>query len=224
MPARNVVKTYVSGGVYHIYNRGVEKRTIFEDTYDYRVFEHYLKEALLCPSELTVEVKGLSFQAVRRPVRNYNGTIDLLAYCLMPNHFHLLIQQKSDRVIDSFMRSLSTRYSMYFNNKYHHVGSLFQGSYRASLVDSDIYLLHVSRYIHRNPLGLTDNLSDWYSSYGQYIGVTNSRWVKPEFVLAHFSPTELPFLQHVNTYRSFVEYNERAEEALPSEVTLDDDQ
>ena len=98
MPARNVVKTYVAGGYYHIYNRGIEKRIIFQDEMDYKTFLKYLKEALSAPREpkelRKIELQGGTLLINPRQVKSFENTINLIAYCLMPNHFHLLVKQK----------------------------------------------------------------------------------------------------------------------------------
>lgn len=228
MPAKNTIKTYVEGGIYHVYNRGVEKRTIFEDEYDYRVFLNCFKEALLPPEKLPktpieFTLKGDTFKGVPKRVKNFFGAIDLLAYCLMPNHFHLLIKQQNNRVIDSFMRSIATRYSIYFNKRYKRVGPLFQGAYKAALIVSDVYLLHLSRYIHRNPLKIMTDLVNCYSSYAEYLGKRKIEWVKPEIILASFQPTQLPFLRHINSYKKFVEYEAVGEDILTVDEILESD-
>ncbi|KKQ92430.1 MAG: hypothetical protein UU16_C0006G0024 [Candidatus Woesebacteria bacterium GW2011_GWA2_40_7] len=209
MPSRNSLKIYVEKGFYHIYNRGVEKRIIFEDSQDYKVFLRYIKEAFSPLEEQDLRTKyimqGLSLQSIRRPVKSYFEKIDLIAYCLMPNHFHLLIKQKDFDSIQGLMRSLMTRYSMYFNKKYDRVGSLFQGRYKAVLVASEEYLLHLSRYIHLNPREYTDDLLSAYSSYPEYLGKRQTPWIKPETVLSFFNNKVLPEFKKVNSYKSFVE-------------------
>lgn len=227
MPAKYTIKTYVTDGVYHIYNRGVEKRIIFEDKDDYKVFLNCLKEALLPPDKLpkipiAFTLKGETFQGIPKMVKNFYGKMELLAYCLMPNHFHLLVKQKSDRIIDAFMQSVATRYSIHFNKKHHRIGTLFQGPYKAVLVDDDIYLLHLSRYIHRNPRQYTENLINSYSSYAEYLGNRHTEWIRPQLILASFQPTKLPFLHHVNSYRKFVEFENENDNLLTSSLTLED--
>src|SRR3989344_6007917 len=132
MPAKNALKLYVQNGYYHLYNRGVEKRETFLDKQDYGVFLGYLKEYLLPKNEEELykqyNAAGTDWQT-KQEIRkilarnNFANEINLLAYCLMPNHFHLLIKQKSASSIDNFMRSLCTRYSVYFNRKHKRVGS-----------------------------------------------------------------------------------------------------
>ena len=177
--AKNSLKIYAADGVYHIYNRGVAKNPIFLKEEDYAVFLSYLKEYLSPPVPLTIEELRLMDYTYER--KNYYLEIQLIAYCLMPNHFHLLLRQRNSRSIESFMRSLLVRYSGYFNKHYDRVGHLFQGVYRGILVDREEYFLWLSRYIHRNPLEILvkgRTLSDYpYSSYPAYLGTKKISWI-----------------------------------------------
>lgn len=210
MPPRNVIKTFAKDGYYHIYNRGVEKRTIFEDLQDYKVFLTYLKTTLQPPQakkdlKQNVTFKGTSFKGIPKQHKNLYGKVELVAYCLMPNHFHLLVNQKEMRNIETFMRSLSTRYVMYFNKKHNRIGPLFQGIYKAVLIKNEEYLLHLSRYIHLNPLEYVKDLTKAYSSYADYLGLRKTKWVKPDIILSYFTQSKLPELKKVNSYKKFVE-------------------
>ena len=150
MPSRNSLKEYVEGGIYHIYNRGIDKRDVFTDSGDYKYFLHLLKVYLQDPKKtkrtVLLDDKHLYIR------RNFFGKIDLLCYCLMPNHFHFIIRQREASDITEFMKCLMTSYSMYFNIKHKRTGTLFQGRYKAVLVKDDNYILHLSRYIHMNPI------------------------------------------------------------------------
>lgn len=212
MPSRNSTKSYIENGYYHIYNRGVEKRLIFLDQQDYAVFLNYLKEyllpkdkdnlqAILSSATTSYKEKAQALKLLR--LNNFNEEIILLAYCLMPNHFHMLIKQKNAGSIDKFMNSLATRYTMYFNQKYKRVGPLYQDVYKAVLVNTDAQLLHLTRYIHKQALALKgDALRSWEGqpcSYPEYLGQRKTEWIKPDEILAHFSETN-PTL----SYKSFV--------------------
>lgn len=224
MPSKSVVKQYLEKGFYHIYNRGVEKRIIFKKDQDYKVFLNYLKEYLSPPPDplkITFTLKGGTFKGIPRQVKNYCDEIDLIAYCLLPNHFHLLIKQNSKDSMENFMRSLATRYSMYFNKKYDRVGKLFQGHYKASLISSDAYILHLTRYIHQNPLEYTKNLNDAYSSYKEYLGERKTKWIKPDVVLSFFNQKTLPELSQTNTYKNFVEKYKRDGQTILGNLTLE---
>lgn len=226
MPAKNTIKTFVKDGYYHIYNRGVEKRIIFADTQDYKVFLKYLKEYLSPPSNIenlktAIIVQGTSLKKIVRQHKNYNDKIILVAYCLIPNHFHLLINQKETRIMENFMKSLVTRYSMYFNKKYNRVGPLFQGIYKAALISDDSYLLHLSRYIHLNPKEYTKNLVDTYSSYADFLGSRKAKWINPKIILDFFNKDVAQGLKKINSYKDFVEKYEADSETLLGKLTLE---
>ena len=227
MPAKNAIKTYVEGGYYHIYNRGVEKRSIFKDQQDYKVFLKYLKESLSYPPKpedikTIFTLQGENFKGIPRKPKNFHKEISLMAYCLIPNHFHLLIKQEPKDSIERFLKSLLTRYSMFFNKKYQRIGGLFQGPYKAILITDDNYLLHLSRYIHLNPSEYTDNLTETYSSYADYLGLRKTKWVKPDFILNFFNKEIAPEFKKVNSYKDCVEnYNKDPVEILGN-LTLED--
>ena len=179
MPGRNVIKNYDDNGYYHIYNRGVEKREIFLDDQDYHVFLSYLK-IYLSP------VDDLEKVSPSKKLKNYYGEVELLCYCLMSNHYHMIIKQHSSTAIIGFIRCVSTKYAMYFNKKYKRSGHLFQGVYRAVTIDSEPQLVHLSRYIHLNPdpAGL---LQYPYSSLHNYLGKIKQTWINHEEIMSLFS-------------------------------------
>ena len=235
MPSKNTVKLYVNNGYYHIYNRGVEKRKIFQDEQDYSVFLNYLKSYLTPKEEKELRNKlqdqslsPLERDSILRELRlnNFYGEVNLLSYCLMPNHFHLLVKQKSANSLDRFMNSLSTRYVAYFNKKYKRVGHLYQDVYKAVLVESNPQLLYLTAYIHRNPLYLTpklakvaskgDPLQIQPSSYKEYIGLRKTDWINTEEILFYFSKTNSSL-----SYESFVK--QKFNENLIKEVIIEKD-
>ena len=153
---------FITNEIYHIYNRGVEKRNVFISDKDYFRFIHNLFEfndkAPACnifyklPFLNSYEV-GLRKNPTRKCV------VEILAFCLMPNHFHLMVRQKHSNGITEFMRKLGTGYTNYFNLKYKRVGSLFQGKFRAIHLNRQAYFLYLPFYIHLNPLDLI--ISNW---------------------------------------------------------------
>jgi putative transposase len=194
MPAKNILKYYLKDSTYHIYNRGVEKREIYSTERDYKVFLSYLRIYLL-PKVL----QGLSLKSFpSRQLKNYSQEIDLLAYCLMPNHFHLLLYQYTDRGIEMFMRALLTKYSMYFNRVNHRVGPLFQGRYKAVRIIGDEQLVYTSKYIHLNPISGSVPEVYPYSSLRNYLLKSNQFWVKPQKVLE--AATNLPHYSNYSDY------------------------
>jgi putative transposase len=153
-------KNLVSGEYYHVYNRGHGYRNVFHDDQDYR---NYIKRlSILLGFELGPRrhAKG-NLRLTPVPA----GSFDILSYCLMPNHFHILIKQNADTKISVLMNRLGTSYGKYFNTKYSLVGSVFQDTFKAKLVENDPYLSYLTAYIHNNP----GDLNYPYSSFGEYI-------------------------------------------------------
>lgn len=230
MPAKNAIKIYSENSFYHVYNRGVEKRDIFLDELDFKIFLSYLKTYLL-PKDIEALGKILSsnessfaekIKAEKEvPLKNFSSEMDLIAYCLLPNHFHLLIRQKNSDGINRFMQAFTTRYAIHFNKKYHRAGSLFQGVYKAVLIRTEEQLLHVSRYIHLNPFSKTglkvQNFQQilWPFSLPEYLGFRKTEWLKQEIVLSYFNRSN----KGVNTYTKFME--EYADLELLTPLALD---
>lgn len=186
MPSR--VFPFVNGQYYHIYNRGIEKRIIFENRADRNRFldslVYYQQEGP--KPKFSNSGKRKSFKS------SGDKIVDIICYCLMPNHVHFLLKQLRDDGITEFVSKLTNSYTKYFNTRHARVGPLFQGEFKAVLIESDEQLLHLSRYIHLNPLVsyLTKNLDlyEW-SSYGEYAGNKPGISTK-EDVLAFFDSPE----------------------------------
>lgn len=217
MPSKHAVKTYIEQGIYHVYNRGVEKRSIFMDESDYKLFLYFLKRYL------TDDVNEVRPRWRKDLFRN----ISLLSYCLMENHFHLLLKQESKESMTIFMRCLSNSYTKYFNQKYNRVGPLFQGKFKAILVQKDEYLLHLTRYIHLNPIGnktITRSdlvtLKNAYSSLLDYFGERNTEWVHPEVILDYFSLVDKK--EQMNKYKSFVQDFLQGENEIIENYSIDE--
>lgn len=212
MPSRNIVKRYMAGGYYHVYNRGVEKRDIFLEKQDCVVFQRYLKLYLATPDE----VAKIDVPRIQTFLKyNMHEEIDLLSFSLMPNHVHLEIKQIHEDSIAKFMKRLFTSYVMYFNRKYRRVGPLFQNIYKAAFIETDSYLLHLSRYIHLNPRKINHPKIDFndFCSFPYYLGEKQASWVKTEAILNHFGKTTIK--GKGSTYEDFVNnYNIPAERIL----------
>jgi putative transposase len=136
-------RPFIINEYYHIYNRGVEKRNIFIDKEDYF---HFLKLLYFCNSS-----KSITLRNINEPFDRGEPIIDIGAYCLMKNHFHLLCKEKEDSGISIFMKKLLTAYAMYFNKKYKRSGVLFQGRYKSEHINDNRYLKYLYSYIHLNP-------------------------------------------------------------------------
>lgn len=184
---------FATGGIYHLYNRGNDKRDIFLDNADRHRFCANLLEFNDLTPALNQYYKSLYEVQPRKKV------VEILAYCLMTNHYHLLVRQIVDGGTTLFMRKLGTGYTMYFNKKYERSGSLFQGKFKSVEVTNDAQLRYIPHYIHLNPLELT--LPNWqsgdfnqvsaltaldrfqWSSYHAYKGIVHSTIVDTQGLL-----------------------------------------
>ena len=184
MPYRKV--EFRAGQTYHLYNRGVNRQPIFFRPENWGYFIKQLRRYF-------------------KPER-----IDILAYCLMPTHYHLMVTLKTDDLSARVMQPFSVSYTKAVNRQQERVGPLFQGPFQAAWVDRDSYLLHLSRYIHMNPVvaGLVARPEDWtFSSYRDYIGLRNGTLPVPDVVLSQFPSRQ--------AYRAFVEsYRDQENESI----------
>ncbi len=198
---------YAADCMYHVYNRGVEQRIIFIDAQDYHVFLRYVSDALMMPMP---EISPASLRTALRKPKNFYGKVECLAFALMPNHFHFLFRQITETAIKEFLQSVCTRYTAYFNTKYKRIGTLYESSYKAVLVDTDDYAIWITRYIHRNPLEAGLPLHGPYSSYDTYLGKLPYPWVIVEPIRGTFGASSIEYLKHgakspIESYRNFVE-------------------
>lgn len=203
MACRQVV--FVNNEVYHVFNRGVEKRTTFMDKRDYRRFLEtacYYQQ-ISPPTRFSFRKRG-----DEAPAGKSGNLVEIVCYCLMPNHFHFLLRQIADDGISRFAGQLANSYTRYFNTKHRRTGHLFQGPFRSVRIRGDNLLKHVSRYIHLNPVTglLAKNPEDYlFSSYREYVGRGRDGVCQKEVVLDLFSAPE--------GYRRFVsEYQDHKRE------------
>jgi putative transposase len=202
MPSRNVLREDAGSQYYHIYNRSIANEIIFKEEYDFRVFLNLLKRYLQ---------EEISKNKINQVYENYSDNIELLAYCLMPTHYHLLMYQKHQGGIANLMKAISNAYTKYFNQKYSRRGPIFVGRYKASRIDSDEQLMQVSRYIHLNPT--RDYKSYEWSSLGHYQSNKTPNWIKPQKVLALFS-SKASYANFVSEYKTMHKYLEDLKYAL----------
>jgi len=149
---------FVQGEYYHIYNRGNSKQKIFNDKEDYLRFISLLYISNSVESFNLYDLnRDINFNIYE--IERNNLLVNIGAFCLMPNHFHILITEKIEGGISKFMQKLSTAYSMYYNRKYKRNGSLFEGKFKSQYIDTDKYLKYLFSYIHLNPLKLIQK--DW---------------------------------------------------------------
>lgn len=185
---------FTNGEFYHIYNRGVDKRRCFLRR------GHYLRFLKTMTNILT---KGSATQG-RKIIKDTPLTqkISLICYCLMPNHYHFLIRQDKSGGVTEFMHKLNTSYTKYFNIDSYRSGRLFEYTFKAIHIETEEQLLHLSRYIHLNPLvsGITKDLTTYpWSSYPDYIGIRDNKLCNKEEILNLIAQKE----QH-KKYEEFV--------------------
>jgi putative transposase len=210
---------------FHIYNRGTDKRTIF---FDYADHHRFFELLYLCNSEKQINVRDV--RTLHDSVFEFDrgeALVSIGAFCLMPNHFHLLVTTHKDGGISKFMKKLSTGYSMYFNKRYNRTGALFQGRFKSQHADIDEYLKYLYAYIHLNPVKLIDK--DWkeqgskdaaksfdfaasfqYSSLSDYLHPAH----RPEAVI--LNPSSFPeyFMNHEDTKAELFDWLTHQEASL----------
>lgn len=147
---------FITDEIYHIYGRGVEKRVVFMDNKDYYRAIHDLYEFNdMRPAQAAYHhIQSSEVRLQKIEGRERELLVEILCFCLMPNHYHLMLRQKRDGGITEFMRKLGTGYTNYFNIKYNRVGHLFQGKFQAVHIEKQAHLLYLPHYIHLNPLDL----------------------------------------------------------------------
>lgn len=184
MPYRTT--PFVNQEFYHLYNRGLEKQLIFTNHRDYsRFIQTLFYYAIQNPKpKLSLYRQSKTF-----PININKKIVDIVCYCLMPNHFHLLVRQQQNNGISEFMRRFIHSYTKYRNVKYKRQGPVFQGVFKAVRVKTDEQLLHLSRYIHLNPLVslLIKDLKLYpWSSYHSYINSNANEPLIKDNILSFF--------------------------------------
>lgn len=192
-------KILAENGYYHIFNRGVGKMDIFKDPFDKQNFLLRMKENLF-PEMVPISVRKASPGGYFRKLLP-SGAFTLLAYCLMPNHFHFLLRQNTALPISKFMLKVCGSYVKYFNLRHERVGSLFQDQYKAVRVETDSQLLWLSAYIHNNPrvAGLVEDLNNHpWNSYLDYLNSDNETIVDKAFILGMMANEEQQYKKFVS--------------------------
>lgn len=187
-------KNFAKGSIYHIYNRGDNKEIVFRDAEDCRAFMFRLglglgfNNKLLNESEITRSPKSRIRINARKP-----NNFKLHAFCLMPNHLHLLIEQIEDESISKLMLQVFTSFSKYINAKYQRIGHVFQDTFKAVRIEDNPQLMLISSYIHMNPVkdGLVDKPNKYkWSSYNDFIEDRNNNILDTNFMIEVFGSKE----------------------------------
>ncbi|RMG00715.1 MAG: hypothetical protein D6726_10860 [Nitrospirae bacterium] len=165
----------VTGSIYHVFNKSISGYRIFRTKKDYNrmlemiKFYKYESPPVRFSAYINRKNKDSFFE---RYFTDREHLIEVIAYCLMPTHLHLVLKQLSDKGISVFMKNLLDSYTRYFNTKNNRKGPLWQGRFKSVLIEDDEQLLHLTRYIHLNPTSddLVEKPEDWkYSSYNKYL-------------------------------------------------------
>lgn len=191
---------------YHIFNRGVNRQPIFEGAKDCNRFIQLLRFYRIkkSPTQFSKFVKLSKEQrkVVWQDMGSKSSRVDLVSYCLMPNHFHLLLKQRSENGISKFLADIQNSYVKYLNIKYNRIGPLFQGQFKNVLIEDDNQLLHTSRYIHLNPYSSnlvkdTKALREYqWSSLKEYVDQVDFELCQKEIILSNFK-TKASYLDFI---------------------------
>jgi len=203
---------FANNEFYHIYNRGVEKRDIFMDESDYKRFLlslHLLNDVENGLMHIWKDIKRMEADKVqprvdprldlRERMHNANKLVEIVCYCLNPNHYHIILKQKEEKGIEKFMQKLGTSYTMYFNKRHKRNGSLFQGKFKSIHIDSNEYLLYLSAYVNYNNF-IHGGSKNWeYSSVQDFLGERNGTPCDKDVILDQF--------RNVDDYKEFLDNN-----------------
>jgi len=202
MPIRQL--PLVNEEIYHILNRGVARAHIFKNRYDYKRFISGIKlYQFQNPPINCSRFVNLTESEKEKNLKNLTKQIEILSYCLMPNHFHLILKQKEENGIAEFMRHVADSYGKYFNEKHKRKGPLFEGRFRAVRVENEEQFLHLNRYIHLNPhsaflVKKIEDLFDYpHSSLKEYLELDNSNLCQKELVMEAFGNS-------IEKYKNFI--------------------
>lgn len=216
MPGRDI--PLVTDEIYHVLNRGIASQPIFQDKRDYTralqtlFFYQNQKQPLRYAKFLTLS-RAQRLEILERLAKEKQFLVEIIVYCLMPNHFHLMLRQLVENGVSKFMANFANSYTRYLNTKYKRYGPLFQGKFKAIRVETDEQLLHLSRYIHLNPYSsyvvkTLEDLENYpFSSLPEYLGKTINNYCAKGIVLDDFKKS---------SYKKFVfdqaDYQRKLEE------------
>jgi|SRR3989338_5194152 len=198
MPTNRKV-VFANEQVYHVFNRGVEKRPIFTTKRDFlravETLKYYHFTDLPLRFSKFLDLSDDKKKELLKNLNDENVLVEIIAFCLMPNHFHFILKQKKNSGISKFISNFSNSYTKYFNTKQTRIGPLLQGLFKAVLVEDDEQLIHLSRYVHLNPVTAylikPEDLEDYtWSSYPEYLGLTVERFANSKEVLSFFKSLE----------------------------------
>lgn len=180
-----------TGEYYHILNRSIQGIPILKGKRECTLFLEAIKYYLQPNPPTRFSIYRVSKERYR--INLEESLVGIINFCLMPNHFHFTLRQEKEKGIRKFIQRLTNSFAHYFNLKYKNKGPLFEGNFKAIRVETDEQLIHLSRYIHLNPVTayLVENPEDYpYSSYRAYLKKEDSEIVDSSSILEHFSSPE----------------------------------
>lgn len=217
MPQRTI--PLVNDQYYHVFNRSINKEPIFTKSKDCQRAITALNYYSFSGSPIRLayflaQGPDKRFEIMNALKSKSKRLVDIICFCLIPNHFHLLLKQNTESGISKFLSLFQNSYTKYFNTKYSRHGHLFQGQFKAVRIEDDEQLLHASRYIHLNPYSsfaiktITELETYQYSSLSEYLGKAREELCQKEIIMSHFANTA--------AYKKFVfdqaDYQRRLEE------------
>lgn len=194
MPGR--ITPLVVGEIYHIFNRGIDRRQTFTNKWEYQRAINAIKFYRIANPPIRLS-KFLTFEDIRKNqvlevLQKSKPLVEILSFCLMPNHFHLLLRQKEIKGISIFLSNFQNSYTRYFNTRHQRDGSLFLDQFKAVRIENEEQLIHVSRYIHLNPytgfiIKTVQELNNYtLSSLPLYLKDSSNDYIERDTVLSYF--------------------------------------
>ncbi len=200
---------FANGEYYHVFNRGVDKRDVFSDVHDYDRFT--ISMNLLNDEEDGLMIGWRDYKKgnpganvedfLKLSFRNREPMVEIIAYCLNPNHYHFILKQINVKGIENFMHKIGISHTKYYNKKNKRSGSLFQGVFKSAHIDSNEYLLYLSAYVNKNNFihGYSKD-DEWkYSSLLDYLGERMDSLVSKDIILGQFA--------NISDYKEFIDRN-----------------
>lgn len=194
MPGRATL--LVNDQIYHVFNRGIDHRSTFTNKWELErammVLSYYRFSTPPMRLSRFLQLSNQDRQKILSKLNESEKLVELLCFCLMPNHFHFLIKQLTENGISKFLSNLQNSYTRYFNTRNSRIGPLFLDQFKAILIETDGQLIHVSRYIHLNPLTSYvvkdfEDLKNYpWSSFGEFLDIIQNKICSSEFILDFF--------------------------------------